>query len=151
MFYDKSKQSRSNITISGIWCREEHWSSSMLWRMRRRLMGWPRHCPDWSLSTSGRSLVFSISRFLPRGSDESVCLSDMVVGLVPPMVRCKCRAFLTWWQAGPPMVRWKCRAFLTWWQYGPPMVRCKWWAFQTWWQARPPMVRCKCWTFLTWW
>ena len=46
---------------------------------------------------SGRILVFSRSRFLPRGSDESVCLSDMVVGLVPPMVRCKCRALLTWW------------------------------------------------------
>ena len=25
-------------------------------------------------------------------------VSYMVVGLVPPMVRCKCCAFLTWWQ-----------------------------------------------------
>ena len=33
----------------------------------------------------------------------------------PPMVRCKFRAFLTWWQAGPSMVRCKCRSFLTWW------------------------------------
>ena len=41
------------------------------------------------LSTSGRSLVFSRSRFLPRGSDESVSHSDMVRGLVPSMVRCK--------------------------------------------------------------
>ena len=31
-------------------------------------------------STSGRSLVFSRLRFLPRGSDEFVSLSDMVVG-----------------------------------------------------------------------
>ena len=23
--------------------------------------------------------------------------SDMVEGCVPPMVRCKCRSFLTWW------------------------------------------------------
>ena len=30
-----------------------------------------------------------------KGSDESVSLYDMVVGLVPPMVRCKCRDFLT--------------------------------------------------------
>ena len=42
--------------------------------------------------------MFSRLRFLPRGSDESVSPSDMVVGLVPPMVRCKCYAFLTWWQ-----------------------------------------------------
>ena len=34
--------------------------------------------------------------FLPRGSDESMFPSDMVVGLVPPMVRCKCRSLLTW-------------------------------------------------------
>ena len=32
-----------------------------------------------------------------KGSDQSMCLSYMVVGLVPPMVRCKCCAFLTWW------------------------------------------------------
>ena len=49
-----------------------------------------------SWCTSGRSLVFSRSRFPPKGSDESMCLSDMVVGCVPPVVRCKCRAFLTW-------------------------------------------------------
>ena len=36
-------------------------------------------------------LGFSRSRFLPRGSDESVSHSDMVRGLVPSMVRCKCR------------------------------------------------------------
>ena len=35
--------------------------------------------------------------FLPRGSDESVCPSNVVVGLVPSMVRCNCRALLTWW------------------------------------------------------
>ena len=39
---------------------------------------------------SGRILVFSRSRFPPRGSDESVSHSDMVRGLVPSMVRCKC-------------------------------------------------------------
>ena len=33
------------------------------------------------LSTSWRSLVFIRSRFLPRGSAESVGLSDMVVGV----------------------------------------------------------------------
>ena len=33
----------------------------------------------------------------PRGSDESVSPSDMVAGLVPPMVRCKCKALMTWW------------------------------------------------------
>ena len=32
-----------------------------------------------------------------KGKDESVCLYDMVVGFVPPMFRCKCCAFLTWW------------------------------------------------------
>ena len=48
-------------------------------------------------STSGRSLVFSKSRFLPRGSDLFVqSLSDMVRGLVPSMVRYKCCAFPTW-------------------------------------------------------
>ena len=41
-------------------------------------------------------------------------LSDMVLGCVPPMVRCKCQAILTWWKAGPPMVRCECWAFLTW-------------------------------------
>ena len=30
-------------------------------------------------------------RFPPKGSDESVSHSDMVKGLVPSMVRCKCR------------------------------------------------------------
>ena len=43
-----------------------------------------------------RSLVFSISRFPPKGSDESVRHSDMVRGLVPSMVRCKGRAILSW-------------------------------------------------------
>ena len=36
-------------------------------------------------------LVFSRLRFLPRGSDEYVSPSDMVRGLVPSMVRCKCK------------------------------------------------------------
>ena len=36
-------------------------------------------------------LLFSRSRFPPKGSDESMSPSDMDVGLVPPMVRCKCR------------------------------------------------------------
>ena len=36
-----------------------------------------------------RSLVFSISRSLPRESDESVIHSDMVSGLVPSKVKCK--------------------------------------------------------------
>ena len=38
-----------------------------------------------NLSTSGRSLLFSRSRFPPKGSDESVNHSDMVRGLVPSM------------------------------------------------------------------
>ena len=48
--------------------------------------------------------MFSRLRFPLKGSDESESLSDMDVGLVPPMVICKCRAlstcmmdwFLTW-------------------------------------------------------
>ena len=40
--------------------------------------------------------MFSRLRFLPRGSDESVSPSDMVRGLVPSMVRCKCCDFMTW-------------------------------------------------------
>ena len=36
-----------------------------------------------------RSLVFSRSRFLPGGSDDSMNHSNMVRGLVPSMVRCK--------------------------------------------------------------
>ena len=42
-----------------------------------------------NLSTSRRSLVFSILMFPPKGSDESMSHSDMVRGLVPSMVRCK--------------------------------------------------------------
>ena len=42
--------------------------------------------------------MFSRSRFLPRGSDEFVIPFDIVAGLVPPMVRYKCCAFLTLWQ-----------------------------------------------------
>ena len=59
--------------------------------------------------------MFSRSRFLLRRSDESESLSDMMVGLVPPMVICKCRS-LSDMVAGcvPSMVRCKCRAFLTW-------------------------------------
>ena len=34
------------------------------------------------LSTSGRSLVFSISRFPPKGSDESVSHFDVTMGCV---------------------------------------------------------------------
>ena len=45
---------------------------------------------------SGRSLVFSRSRFPPNGSDESMSHYNMVRGLVPSMVRCKCCSFLTW-------------------------------------------------------
>ena len=41
------------------------------------------------LSTLGRSLVFSTSRSLLKGSDESMSHSNMVRGLVPSMVRCK--------------------------------------------------------------
>ena len=37
----------------------------------------------------GRRLVFSKSRFLPRGSDESMSHSNMVRGLVPSMIRYK--------------------------------------------------------------
>ena len=37
------------------------------------------------------TLVFPRSRFPPRGSDESVSHSNMVRGLVPSMVRCKCK------------------------------------------------------------
>ena len=36
-----------------------------------------------------RRLVFSRSRFLPGGSDESMNHSNMVRGLIPSMVRCK--------------------------------------------------------------
>ena len=39
--------------------------------------------------------MFSISRFLPRGSDESMSPSNMVIGLVPPMVICECWACLS--------------------------------------------------------
>ena len=53
--------------------------------------------PEWSLSTSGRILVFSRSRFLPKTSDDFMSPSDMVRGLVPSMVRCKCCALPTWW------------------------------------------------------
>ena len=42
--------------------------------------------------------MFCRSRFLRRGSDESMSPFDMMIGLVPSMVKCKCCAFLTWWQ-----------------------------------------------------
>ena len=62
-------------------------------------MCWLSHWLGWSLSTLGRSLVFSRSRFLRRGIDVSVmCLSDMVRGLVPSMVRCKGWVILSWWE-----------------------------------------------------
>ena len=35
------------------------------------------------------NLGFSKSRFPPRGSDESMSHSDMVIGLDPSMVKCK--------------------------------------------------------------
>ena len=64
-------------------------------------MCWLSHWPEWSLSTSRRSLVFSRLRFPPRGSDgsdESIRDFDMVRGLVPSMVRCKGWAILSWWK-----------------------------------------------------
>ena len=95
--------SRSNITISGIWCREEQWS-----------------------------LVFSRLRFLRRGSDESVNPFDMVAQRVPHMVRCKCRALLTWsWDVFPP---WSDISVEPFWQ-GYGMCSC--------------MVICECWACLS--
>ena len=61
-------------------------------------MCWQSHWLGWSLSTLGRSLVFSRSRFPPRGSDESLIHSDMVRGLVPSMLRYKGWAILSWWE-----------------------------------------------------
>jgi len=58
--------SRSNITISGIWCKGEQWGSST-WLSRRILWAcWPSHYRGWSLITSSTSLAWS----LLRGSDE---------------------------------------------------------------------------------
>ena len=42
------------------------------------------------VSTVGRSLVFSRSRFPSKGRNESVSHSDMVRGLVPYIVISKC-------------------------------------------------------------
>ena len=106
--------SRSNITILGIWCREDQWSSSMLQRMSKKLICWTSHWLEWDLSILGRSLVFSRSRFLPRESDEFVSPSDMVRGLVPSMVRYKWCALLKWWKAELHMVRCKWRDALMW-------------------------------------
>ena len=61
-------------------------------------MYWRRHWLGLSLSTSGRILVFSKSRFTPRESDETHSHSDMVRGLVPSMVRCKGWSILSWWE-----------------------------------------------------
>ena len=47
-----------------------------------------------NLSNSGRSLVFSRSRFPRKGIDVSMSPSDMVRKFVPSMVRCKCRGIL---------------------------------------------------------
>ena len=42
-----------------------------------------------------REKVFSRSRFPPKGSDDSMSHSDMVIGLVPSIVRYKCKSLLT--------------------------------------------------------
>ena len=54
-------------------------------------MCWRSHWLERSLSTSGRSLVFSRSRFPQKGSDESVSHSD-------EQVKCKGWAILSWWE-----------------------------------------------------
>ena len=74
--------------------------------------------------------MFSRLRFLPRGSDESMCPSDMVVGLVPPMVRYKVFSFSNMgFGCVPPMVRCECWECLS-----DMVIGCV-----------PLMVRCKCW------